>query len=208
MLRKNDVYHRSGGGPNKIDWYSRGYLPHVSAMGVCQFITFRLYDSLPREAIERWKAELARNPDKSEREFLLRKGIFEFEDSGAGKCFLRDAGCAAIVENQLKFYDQKLYRLLAWCVMPNHLHVLIQPLTEELIGGIVKRWKTYTTRECNRRLGRSGEFWMREYYDRFIRDEEHYFKALNYIERNPVMAGLAETAEEWAFGSARLRGEE
>jgi REP element-mobilizing transposase RayT len=114
---------------------------------------------------------------------------------------LRRPEIAALVQENLLHLDGTRYRLLAWVVMPNHVHALIEirqtPLAEILHG-----WKSFTGKAANRLLNRSGDFWRNEYFDRFIRDEEHFRKAMRYIESNPVKAGLVKSAEEWIFGSA------
>jgi REP element-mobilizing transposase RayT len=71
------------------------------------------------------------------------------------------------------------------------------PLSE-----VVHSWKSFTANEANKILGRSGDFWQREYHDRFIRDDDHYRNAVFYIENNPVKAGLAKTAQAWRYSSA------
>jgi REP element-mobilizing transposase RayT len=74
------------------------------------------------------------------------------------------------------------------------------PLPEILHG-----WKSFTAHEANRLLGRSGVFWFREYYDRYIRDAEHLAAAIEYVESNPLKAGLVARKEEWKWSSAGER---
>jgi REP element-mobilizing transposase RayT len=93
----------------------------------------------------------------------------------------------------------------AWCVMPNHVHALITPIERNKIHDITQSWKSFTAKECNRILARTGPFWQRESFDRYIRNARHYRNALRYIEHNPVNAGLCEKPEDWAWSSARLR---
>ncbi|MGA9779800.1 MAG: REP-associated tyrosine transposase [Limisphaerales bacterium] len=180
-------------------WYSRGYLPHFDAPGVRQMITYRLADAMPANRRHEWEALLAIE-DKRER----RIKIESYLDAGHGKCHLRQPEIAALVQKNLLHFDGSRYRLLAWVVMPNHVHSLIEifqtPLAEILHG-----WKSYTGKAANRLLKRTGDFWQAEYFDRFIRDEEHFRKAVRYIENNPVKAGLVKTAEGWIFGSACYR---
>lgn len=104
----------------------------------------------------------------------------------------------------LKF-DGVTYKLFAWVIMPNHAHLLLVPLNGAKVSAIMQRLKSYTSHEANRILGRRGHFWNKEYFDRYIRDGNHFAKALRYIEMNPVKAGLCEAPEEWRFGSARRR---
>jgi len=80
------------------------------------------------------------------------------------------------------------------------------PLRAEFpVSKIVQSWKGYIARFGNQLLGRSGDFWQRECFDRFIRNEEHYRNAVRYIEGNPVKARLAETPEQWQYSSARMK---
>ncbi|MEO6994076.1 MAG: transposase [Lacunisphaera sp.] len=108
-------------------------------------------------------------------------------------------------ETLLKF-DGARYRLIAWCVMPNHIHVLIDP--KESLGRIVQSWKSYTgrwilTHNAELGLGVPGkECWMREYWDRYIRDENHLRQVIHYLHENPVKAGLCRTAADWPWSSA------
>jgi len=189
-------------------WRSRGFLPHFDQPSLVQSLTYRLHDAVPDSVVQSWKAELAwvASLQREEpREVKLRKLIARYEDSGHGACWLRDARIAALVEDALLFFDGQRYRLIAWCVMPNHVHALIE--TEEAwpLAGIVHSWKSYTAHSANQTLGRSGDFWYREYHDRFIRDEQHLVKALAYIEENPVKAGLVAVKEEWRWGSGWWR---
>jgi putative DNA methylase len=149
---------------------------------------------------------------RSEWEALLeieeqRKRSIKIEaylDAGHGECILRHPEIACLVQENLLRFDGSRYRLLAWVVMPNHVHALIEML-ETSMSSIVKAWKSYTGKKINRLLRRNGQFWQAEYFDRFMRDEDHCRKAVRYIENNPVKARLTKTAEEWAFGSARFR---
>jgi putative DNA methylase len=69
----------------------------------------------------------------------------------------------------------------------------------------VKLFKSYTSHEANRILGRQGQFWMEDYFDRYVRDHKHFTNAIGYIEGNPVRARLCEKASDWRFSSAWYR---
>src|SRR5438270_11879833 len=126
-------------------------------------------------------------------------------DRGLGACHLREARVAQMVQDNLWFHDDKSYRLLAWVIMPNHLHVLAE--MRKPLGLVLKNWKSYTGSEANKILARVGEiFWQPDYFDRYIRDQEHYRKVVRYIENNPVKAGLAREPAAWLWSSARYRG--
>jgi putative transposase len=175
-------------------WHSRGYLPHLDTGDVVQFVTFRLADSLPKEAVERLRflaqAEARRD---------------EMLDQGWGACWLASEDIAGIVEDAFLTFDDDRYRLCAWTVMPNHVHVLFKLLAPHGLGAVAGSWKRFTARAANRRLGRSGAFWQDDYWDRFVRHDAHYAAAVAYIDQNPVKAGLVAAPEDWPWGSARFQ---
>ncbi|HJQ58831.1 MAG TPA: transposase [Vineibacter sp.] len=176
-------------------WHSRNCLPHFDAAHLTQMITFRLADALPPALID--QARRVRNA-QSEAEALL--------DSGYGACWLSQPAVAAIVERSLLHFDGEQYRMLAWCIMPNHVHVMVEQVVGHRLGDIVGSWKRFTALRANRILERRGPFWQTEYFDRFIRDERHYHAAVAYIEENPVKANLVKAASRWPWSSARYRG--
>ena len=180
-------------------WYSRGYLPHLDAPGLLQSVTFHLGDSLPHEALVRIYAET--RPDDPQR---LRR-IEALLDAGLGACWLRRPDIAPVVEDALLFFDGARYRLLCWVIMPNHVHLLMETDARHPLAKVVQSWKSFTAKQANALLGRTGVFWDREYFDRYIRDDGHRAAVVHYIEENPVKAGLVERAGEWPWGSARRR---
>jgi putative transposase len=126
-------------------------------------------------------------------------------DAGLGACWLRRTEIAFLVEDALIHFDSERYRLLAWCIMPNHVHVVIDIPGDHSLGDIVRSWKAFTARRANTQLGRSGSFWHADYFDRYMRDEDHLSRTVEYVEENPVKAGLAKVASDWPWSSARLR---
>ena len=196
---------QDGRAPTPKGWHSRGYLPHLDSLNLLQFVTFRLADSVPKEQIELWKKELnwrvgfdANSPEA----ITLRNKIEHYADAGHGACHLRDPRIAQLVQDALLHFDGQRYRMIAWCIMPNHVHALIEPNdAAHLLPSIIHSWKSFTATEANKILGRSGSFWMEDYYDRFIRNEEHLQSTLDYIRQNPVKAGLVQRAEEWPWWS-------
>jgi REP element-mobilizing transposase RayT len=188
--------------PFPIDgWRSRGYLPHFEHPGAIQAITFRLADSLPRSILDQWAAELALLPSER-RQTEREKRIAAWLDRGAGECHLRDPRVADRVQKALLHFDGERYRLIAWCLMPNHVHVMIETMSGHPLAEVLHSWKSFTAKEANRLLERTGAFWQTEYHDRFIRDDAHFAKTKRYIEENPVQAGLVGSAEEWRWSSA------
>ena len=175
-------------------WHSRGYLPHFDSAETIQFVTFRLADSLPRAVAE----SLAKSPDNlAETDRSL--------DSGFGGCWLKEPAVAQLAEDALLHFDGQRYHLLAWCIMPNHVHAVVEPIEGNRLGMILHTWKSFSAKQANRTLGRAGPFWHKDYFDRFIRNEGHLARTVEYVENNPVKAGLASTASTWPWSSARLR---
>jgi REP element-mobilizing transposase RayT len=187
-------------------WHSRGYLPHFEGGEIAQTVNFRLFDSLPQPALERWKTELSHRSNK-EAEARLRRRLEVYLDRGAGSAWMQRPEIADKVEDALLHFDGQRYRLQAWVVMPNHVHALLTQISPWELGQILHSWKSFTANECNNLIGRRGEFWQAETWDRYVRDERHYWNSIRYIENNPVRAGLCEKPEDWKWSSARRRTE-
>lgn len=186
-------------------WYTRGYLPHFDGGSVrTQFITFRLFDSLPQNVLDRIRQELEiRDPENISREtFILAE---RYLDEGIGECFLRRPEIATILKDTLLRFDEERYKLKAWVIMPNHAHVLLRPNEGQKLEKITHSIKSFTASVANKLLGRQGPFWMRESFDRYIRDAEHFARVFRYIENNPVKARLCDKPEDWEFSSAWVR---
>ncbi|MEW6212531.1 MAG: DUF1156 domain-containing protein, partial [Acidobacteriota bacterium] len=147
-------------------WHSRGYLPHFDQANLLQMITFRLDDALPASRRAEWEAML-NIEDEEDR----RRKLEEYLDAGYGSCALRDDRVARIVEDALLHFDGQRYRLIEWVVMPNHVHALIETFEGHSLSDVAHSWKSFTSKEANKILGKQGRFWEPDYFDRFIRDE-------------------------------------
>ena len=189
------------------------YLPHWTRDRAWYAVTFRLWDSLPKHIIESWlferknilkTAEQMKRAltDSEERRLahLYSEKVERYLDAGHGSCFMKDQRVAALVANALHHFDGERYSLAAWCVMPNHVHVVIQPFAGMTTAGtavphselseILHSWKSFTSKEANKLLRRSGVFWQAEYYDHLIRNEGDFRHAVRYVLDNPIKAGL------------------
>jgi|HubBroStandDraft_6_1064221.scaffolds.fasta_scaffold08507_2 REP element-mobilizing transposase RayT len=182
---------------------SRGYLPHLETCRPTYFVTFRLADSLPRELLEQLQKErqalekatqaAVDVPADHARISQLRTILQKAErclDSGLGHCFMRDPRVAKIVADAIKHFEGERYHLLAWCVMPNHVHVVFSPLEDHTLETILHSWKSFSAEQANRLLGRTGRFWQREYFDHLVRNEASLRKIIQYVKDNPQRAGL------------------
>ena len=141
------------GAPGIPVWRSRGYLPHLDDTAKAQSITFRLADSLPQNKLEQLERELAHLPEEKQ-SLERRKQIEQWLDSGMGCCALKNPAMAHLMQETLLKFDGERYRLLAWCIMPNHVHVLIEPRVG--LGKIVQSWKSYTGRWALQRNAELG----------------------------------------------------
>ncbi|MEK7995003.1 MAG: transposase [Planctomycetota bacterium] len=175
-------------------WHSRGYLPHFDSPETIQFVTFRLADSLPRAVVDalRLREDAVQHIDRE-------------LDAGLGACSLRHTEIASLVQDALFHFDSERYWLIAWCIMPNHVHAVIDVSGDHSLSDIVRSWKSFTARRANTQLRRLGTFWHADYFDRYMRDEDHLARTVEYVEENPVKAGLVGAAIDWLWSSARLR---
>jgi len=173
-------------------WHSRGYLPHFDSPECAQHIVFRTFGSLPKSVLEALPDQPAQR----------RQEIDAALDRCVGDRPLANAGAAEIVQNALLHFAGTRYELVAWCVMPNHVHVVAAMLMGYPIGGVVKSWKAFTAAEINRREKTRGAFWAPDYFDRYIRNERDLAVTIEYVERNPVVAGLVENPADWPWSSA------
>jgi REP element-mobilizing transposase RayT len=188
----------------KAGWYSRGYLPHFDGRALPQFISLHLFDSIPAPVVERWKREfdLSRaSPDR----VLLQRRVEKYLDQGYGAAFMKDRRIAIMIQNVLLGFDGESYRLSAWVIMPNHIHMLATRFEDFTLANIMQSFKSITSHKANRILKREGQFWMPDYFDRYIRDREHLATTVRYIEENPVKAQLCKCPELWPFSSAAFR---
>jgi len=179
-------------------------LPHCDFPGLVQSITYRLADSLPAAVLENARQGLEELP-RERRDPELRRRLEKWLDPGRGCCALRDPRTAECVVETWKRFAPERYDLIAWVVMPNHVHVLIRVREGWQLGRIVQSWKSYTGRRIkDADLGRhlSKGAWMRDYWDRYVRNEAHFAAIVDYIHRNPVKAGLAARPEDWLWSSA------
>ncbi|NBB78661.1 MAG: transposase [Verrucomicrobia bacterium] len=212
-------------------WHSRGYLPHFDSPVHTQHVTVHLADSLPEAAVKRIDQLIDSLPEK-ERQIERRRRLHEWIDAGHGSCLLREPVLAGIVEGAFHYFDDERYRLFAWVVMPNHFHVLFQPLNGWSMAEIVASWKKFTATEIKKwvranaeirdpgnatlpscsasaaganaeiRDPGDGPLWHPEYWDRYVRNEKHFRDVIAYIQQNPVKARLCEQPGNWQFSSA------
>jgi REP element-mobilizing transposase RayT len=181
-------------------------LPHWEQPGATYFLTFHLADSLPAALLAKWREEreiwLRWNPEPwspvREREYHQRfSGAIErWLDEGHGECLLRRPDVRAAVEAVLTKFDRDRYWHHALVLMPNHAHVLVSMNEGTALPELLKAWKGASSRAAGRVPGwrMTGEaFWEKDYFDRLVRDAEHFWNCARYIRRNPSKAKLRES---------------
>ncbi|HTQ10550.1 MAG TPA: carbamoyl-phosphate synthase large subunit [Fimbriimonadaceae bacterium] len=186
---------------NPIEKRQGANLPHWTQEGGIYHVVYRLADAVPADVAEQWK-EQREYLDKArshgtltQREILqaerLRSDkVASYLDAGHGSCLLREPSAALIVKENLQRFDAERYHVHAWAIMPNHVHVVVEPLPGHDLSSILHSWKSFTSKAINKVMGRSGELWLSESYDHLIRDEADYDHAVRYVLENPSKAGL------------------
>ncbi len=136
--------------------------------------------------------------------FLLEKQCYHVVSTTRDRVsvFL-DPDCASLVVEAVKFVRRERAYVLAYVVMPEHLHGLLVPRDGTSISQVMQSIKGYTARLVNEKLDRRGPLWQRGFYDRMIRDERQLMEEVNYVHMNPVVAGMVEDAEAYPYSSAR-----
>ena len=196
--------------------YYKRHLPHILPPGETVFITFRLYGSLPVDVIERLSKEkqtanatadqqFSHDPnaranaynDNNKRYF----GRFDelLDRHSSGQVWLKQPKIATIVKEAIQYHHQRDYVLRAYCIMANHVHLLVTiPDTDKSFIAVMKSLKGVSARRCNALLQRTGApFWQSESYDHVVRNDTEYKNVIAYILNNPVRAGLVENWEDW-----------
>ena len=194
----------------------RRYLPHLEFPNSTYFVTFRLEGALPQSVLENWRFERVQIQKQAERQkrklteyekerfkYLFSRKVEEYLDQLYGECWLKDPAVAQIVVYTLRHFDGSRYVLHAWCVMPNHVHVVITAISKSKLASdlipILHSWKSYTAHQANKILQRTGTFWQGEYYDHRIRSDEEFAHYVEYTLQNPVKVGLCKHWHEWRW---------
>lgn len=208
--------------------YFERKLPHYQPAEATYFITFRLANSLPAEVVERLKEERKKELSTVEQDAILsyktQKKYFgkydEYLDRVShGPKWLSNDKVSKIVSESLHYWDGKRYTLICYCIMPNHVHLVIEMLSNEVresgnlsnktsgqfdklsyvLSPIMHSIKRYTAREANAILNRTGAFWQHESYDHVVRNGEELERIIWYVLNNPVKAGLVEDWQQWKW---------
>lgn len=201
---------------NYREFYRRN-LPHIQPRGAAFLVNFRLAGSLPAEMVEKLRAEslelevkLATIKDQQEkhqfRDKEQRKLFGKWDDalhkSKTGPFWLKDERIAQIVVNSIMYHNGEWFDVLAYCIMPNHVHLVLMPhessdTADYSLTKIMHNIKRNSANHANKILVRTGTFWQHESYDHFARDEKELERIIKYVLYNPVKAGLTDDWTKW-----------
>jgi REP element-mobilizing transposase RayT len=190
--------------------FYRRRLPHLQIEGATYFVTFRLKNSLPVEILQRLSQEFERikslpsDQTQIEERLWFEKFDNYLDRALSGENFLSDSQVAIVVEEAIYYRHTKVYDLISFCIMPNHVHLICKPLEKEKdkfygLTEILHSLKRHTARQSNLILKRSGSFWQDESYDHVIRDEAELEQIIKYVLYNPVKANLVKEQEDWKW---------
>ena len=197
-------------------------LPHYQPAEATFFVTFRLACSIPKDVIRRLRGNhqllekgILQQHDLSEKEkrelqYAAQKRLFAdvdaFLDSNPNEPYwCRENAVAEIVIEAIHYRDTKQYDLQAYTIMPNHVHMMMTLLPgAPVLFKVMQHLKRISAKSSNKFLSRTGsEFWEDESYDHVVRDENEFYRILNYILRNPVKAGFVKEWQDWPYTFAK-----
>jgi len=194
----------------------RRRLPHLYYENSPVFVTWRMHFSLPQPFVIQMKTQkdqfeaqiqqLSDDYQNLQRYQFAKKQFDQLDDLYATNPnfpqLLNSPEIQKIVADSLAYKDGLKYSLHAYCIMPNHVHMLITPFCEassisSALGKITQSIKGFTAHEINRLLKREGQFWNKESYDHYVRNDDEYLRIVKYICFNPVKAGMTKEWRDW-----------
>lgn len=207
--------------------FYRQRLPHIQPKGAAFFVTFRLFGSIPHARLKELKDDYHSkvNEAKSIKDlkhknsvlFHLRKKYLIqvdllLQSILGGPTYLSEDEILVKTKEILHRFDGEFYDLICYSIMSNHVHILVDTsiqINEEQylntlddnftsLDKIMKRIKAPISRYANTYLNKSGQFWERESFDIYIRNEKMLNNVITYILENPVKATMVDKWEDYA----------
>ena len=196
-------------------WFYHQKLPHFKLPEAAYFITYRLEGSMPSSKIQLLQEEFIAKElqlkvkSLSSKEFYEEKQNLQLEyfqntdqylDKNLNEPYwLRQASIAQLVEDSLHFLSQTKIDLYCYCIMPNHVHVVLNlKNNNDDLFKVLQQHKSYTATKANKILQREGQFWERESYDHIIRHGK-FDVIVAYVINNPVKAGFVSKWQDWRW---------
>jgi len=175
-------------------------LPHLYYNDGIYFVTFRLYDSIHPNELKQLQEKIKENQKlhPAQQKKIFKKYDALLDNPHNNIQYLKQKEILEICRESIHYYDGKEYKLICYCIMPNHIHLVFELINKEkLIGEIIGSVKKFSARKANKTLKRKGVFWQHESFDRLVRDDIELFFTIKYVLLNPVNAGLITDWKEW-----------
>jgi REP element-mobilizing transposase RayT len=177
--------------------FHRRNLPHLYYNEGIYFVTFRLYDSIHPDELDKLQ-EITRFRNDGKKKRFFKKYDALLDKPFKNVKHLQKTEIAEICTNAILHFDGKDILVICFVIMPNHIHLVFELVNKtKLVGDILGSIKKYSAREANKILKRKGKFWQAESFDRLVRDEKELFNIIKYVLLNPVNAGLVEDYNDW-----------
>ncbi len=192
----------------------RRRLPHFHPLGGVFFVTYCLKEAVSQPefiqlqtAFEGEKEKLKGKPELLD---IAHRRYFGKLDNALHKMkhikHLADTRLAEEVKKSLHFWDEKQIDLISYCIMSNHVHVVLRIFSKEetemewTLTDWLRSVKQFSSRECNKLIGRiNKKFWQQESYDRIPRTRGELYRIIAYTLDNPIKAGLCENRADWKW---------
>ncbi|MFK7947182.1 MAG: transposase [Saprospiraceae bacterium] len=194
--------------------YYKRKLPHWHPPNSVFALTYNLEGSIPKHILEQLKDEKEFQIKKLKEEGIegeeLQETLNKLHSLHFGKYdylldnpqnkiqHLKNPKVAQIVQDSLKYLNDKTWKMVCYCIMSNHVHLVVYKLNQPLTK-ILQRHKRHTAVKSNEILGKEGKFWQRETFDRKIRDRREFRNQVRYAVLNPVKAGLVNKWQDWKY---------
>ena len=118
--------------------------------------------------------------------------------------FFEDEDREFYLKTLSKYSHQWTFEIWAYCLMPNHVHILAVPKKQESLAKGIGGTNLVYTQYINRKYKRSGRLWQNRFFSTIIEKEFYLWAVARYIELNPVRANFVERAEDYVWSSARV----
>ncbi len=203
----------------------RHILPHFQQPGQSYFVTWSLHDAIPPKALARYSSELdmlksqikfleQQKTDSSEIEKIKQeyysirrqyiKAYDDLLDSDRNPGVdLSKPENLEIISGSLQFWEGKRLQNIAFTIMPNHVHWVVNLFDKDIaenpvyLQDILQSVKRHSSNKINKAENRSGTLWQKESFDTTIRNDKHLYYAIKYTLNNPVKAGLVSDWRDW-----------
>jgi len=179
--------------------FHRRNLPHLYFDNGIYFITYHLANSIPAGALIKLKEEKVINLGLQESHLFIKYDNL-LHSANNGINYLTIPEIIEISRFTIQYPDGKDYKIICYCIMPNHIHLVFELLNRNKgVSKIMQSIKRISSRKSNLFLQREGKFWQDESYDRWVRDDKELYFIIRYILWNPVEAGLVSDWKDWEY---------